>query len=417
MPQAFYTGVSGIKSTQTAIDISSDNIANISTVGYRGQSVEFASMFENMLNTPKGTSNNNTIGFGTKVQATSMNELEGTLTSTDSNTDLAIEGEGWFGVTGSNGMLFTRAGDFKINENADLVTNDGSYVLGTIGNNIADGVLTSHSEITPLGAINAQEKLNFPTLLRYPQEATQNVSFFANLGNEGIEKNISARVIDPEGNKNNLSVKFSKSETQVLPGSQWDVVATTTGTDGVTIHDAQSGVLSFDEYGVLQSSTLESINNNGANVNIDFGIDGHGILASSAKTTEGTSIADGTIGGDLLSYDIGSNGEVLATFTNGQQSSVGKIALYHFANDQGLERAGGSTFRQSSNSGEALFYTDANGQNINGSKISNNMLESSNVKMEVALTELIVLQRSFDSSSKIVTAADEMLRKAIDMGA
>lgn len=417
MPQAFYTGVSGIKSTQTAIDVSSDNIANISTVGYRGQSVEFSSLFEEMLNTTNGTSNNNTIGLGTKVQATSMMELEGTMSNTENNTDLAIRGEGWFGVTGSDGMLFTRAGNFKIDENANLVANDGSYVLGTLSDNITNGILTNPSDSTPLGAINAQEKLSFAKSLTYPVEPTANASFFANLGNEAILKSISSPVIDPQGYVNSLELAFSKSETQVVPGSQWDVVAITTAPDGETIYDAQSGLLSFDEDGKLVSSSLNSIDNNGVNISIDLGIGDSGITATATQATDGRSTSDGSKSGELIGYSIAENGEVLATFTNAKQSSVGKIAVYHFANDQGLSRAGGTTFSQSSNSGEAIFYKDASGQNINGSKISINTLENSNVKMEVALTELIVLQRSFDSSSKIVTAADEMLRKAIDMGA
>ena len=107
----------------------------------------------------------------------------------------------------------------------------------------------------------------------------------------------------------------------------------------------------------------------------------------------------------------------IASFTNGIQSSVGKIAVYHFQNDQGLTRISGSNFSQSNNSGDAIFYTDTTGAYTSGSTITNSYLENSNVDMSKGLTELIIYQRSFDASSKLVTTADEMIQKALSMAA
>jgi len=99
------------------------------------------------------------------------------------------------------------------------------------------------------------------------------------------------------------------------------------------------------------------------------------------------------------------------------QSSVGKIAVYHFQNDQGLNRVNGSRFAESNNSGKPLFFKDANGQNIIGSDIANFKLEGSNVEMSTGLTDLIVLQRAYDANSKSITTADQMIQKALNMGA
>lgn len=422
MTQAFYTGISGIKSSQTGIDVTSDNIANVSTVGYRGYSTEFSSLFEEMTTTTNNTSVvDSSIGLGTRVSTTSMNQNEGSRVLTQRGTDLAINGEGWFGVQGEGEVLFTRAGDFHVDVNADLVASDGSYVLGTKGSNIKDGVLVTRTDTTPLGDVNNQEKLNFPETLTYPAEATTNVSFIANLGimdleDENIPKHVSGTAIDVNGDINHLQLSFTRSDLQTAPNTQWDVVATTQTKDGETIYDTQTGVIIFDELGEQVSNTLSQIDNNGTTVNIDLGKDFEGII-STDREIESSSTSDGLIGGELSGYDINQNGDIVATFSNGMQSSVGKIALYHFQNDQGLDRAGASKFSQSSNSGEAIFYKDATGQNITGSNIINYTLENSNVKMEVALTELIVLQRSFDSSSKIISTADQMLQKAISMGA
>ena len=417
MTQAFYTGLSGIKSTQTSIDVTSDNIANVNTVGYREYSVEFSSLFEDMVTASNDSGIiNSSIGFGSQVQGTSMSQAQGTLAITERSSDLAILGDGWFGVSGEE-VMYTRAGDFTFDVNSSLVTTGGANVLGTMGKNITDGVLTSTLTEIPLGSVKAQEPLTFPTTLEYPVQPTSNVSFYANLGDKGVTTKIGSSAIDAQNKINNLEVEFTKSAVQVTPGSQWDVIATTKSLDGETIYDTQSGVLSFDDSGALISSTLGTIDNNGATVNIDFGSGYTGIMATSGEPTSGSSRSDGTSAGDLVGYDVNTYGDVIATFDNGMQSSVGKIAVYHFQNDQGLNRAGASSYTQSPDSGEPLFFQDANGKNIIGTEIANYRLENSNVKMEVALTELIIYQRSFDSSSKIITTADEMLKKAIDMGA
>lgn len=421
MTQAFYTAVSGAKSSQTALDVASDNIANISTVGYRGYTTEFSSLFESAIATPSSSIVDSSIGLGTKVQTTSMTEGKGNIILTERSTDLAILGDGWFGVQGEGDVLYTRAGDFLFDTDRNLVTSDGMHVLGTMGNNVNNGILTQQLGSVPLGNITAQQNLSFPESITVPAQATQNVSFVTNLGitlegEEDLPKVVSASAIDPQGNTNHLELVFTKSEVQTTLGSQWDVEATTKSSDGSIIYDSQKGLVSFDENGAISSTTLTNINNNGATVNMDFGKDFEGVV-SIQRDVKSSSTSDGVPSGELNGYDVNQNGEIVATFTNGVQSSVARVAVYHFQNDQGLERAGSSKFTQTSNSGEALFFKDAAGNNILGTSIINNSLENSNVKMEVALTELIVLQRSFDSSSKIISTADQMLQKAIDMGA
>ena len=416
MTQAFYTGISGIRTGQTAIDATADNLANISTVGYRGYGVEFSSLFEGMLNTDNGTTKvNSSIGIGSRIQTTSMDQNAGALMLSDRSTDLAIYGDGWFGVQGEGAPLYTRAGNFTFDANNDLVTTEGFYVLGTVGGNINGGTLTGKIDEIPLGDVGTQEKLRFPKTLQFPAVPSSNVKFYANLGVEDVPRTIGAGVIDPEGVKNELKLTLTKNPVQTPPGAQWDVVARTQTLDGSTIYDIKEGTIAFDATGGLISTTLTSIDNNGATVAINLGTELTGIVSINAPVSSGSSTADGTIGGDLLGYEINRNAELIATFSNGEQSSVGKIALYHFQNEQGLERVNGSKFQESSNSGRPLFFQDENGQNILGADVINYKLESSNVRMEVSLTELIVHQRAFDSNSKVVTTADQMIQKALSM--
>ncbi len=418
MTQAFYTGLSGLQTTSYGIDVISDNLANVNTVGYRGNSYEFSSLFEDAVMAP--TQNNTTsdsIGLGTSLQTTSMTQSSGSYMLTDKSTDLAIFGEGWFGVQYGEDTYYTRDGAFTFDSADDLVTSDGYHVLGSMGGNIDGNVLTQPLDTVALGDVNAQEELNFPQTLTYPPEATTTVTFSGNIGTIDETRTMSAGIIDADGNSNELRLEYTLSDTQNATGTRWDVTAVTTSADGETIYDTQSGVVEFDETGALISNSLTTIDNNGSPVTIDLGAQYSGIVSVANSDIISSSTADGAKSGDLIGYDVNMNGEVIATFTNGKQSSVGKIGIYHFQNDQGLDRVSGSLFSESSNSGNAFLYKNENGENIVGSEIRNFQLEGSNVDMTNGLTELIILQRSYDANSKSITTADEMMQKALEMDA
>ncbi|MFA5454506.1 MAG: flagellar hook-basal body complex protein [Sulfurimonas sp.] len=429
MIQGFYTGISGIQTYQYGIDVVADNLSNVSTNGFRGYVAEFSSLFEDDINTTNLSSKDSTIGTGSKLGAVAMDESAGVLALTERSTDLAILGDGWFGVQGEGEPIYTRDGSFVFDVNRDLVTNDGYYVLGTMGSNITDGVLTESLDEVPLGDVNTQQKLRFPQELTYPITPTTEVDFFGNIGVEDEIRVISAEAIDAEGNKNTIRLELSKSDPQVEPGSQWDIKATAQSSDLETVYDSQtgettytpleiydtqSGSLSFDATGALISSSLPVLNNNGTAVSLNLGSAYSGIISSDGSFTASSS-SNGKEGGDLLGYDINQNGQVIATFSNGEQSSIGSVAVFHFANDQGLDRLSGTRFTESSNSGKPIFYQDENGKNILGSALANYRIEGSNVSMEAGLTELIILQRSYDANSKSITTADEMLKKALEM--
>ena len=417
MTQAFYTGLSGLKTNSTGIDIMANNLANIDTIGFRGNSYEFSSLFNNMVSTStNSTPVNSSIGMGSSLQASPLMSQKGSPILSNKSTDLALFGDGWFGIKGNDKTLYTRNGNFTFDKNNNLVTQDGFSVLGTMGGNIsANNTLTTQLPEVKLKDVASQEKLRFPKYLTFPPQPTSSAKFYGNLGIDSGVKTMSAGVVDPKNNKNNLRLEFSLSTVQTPPGTQWDVKATTKSLDGTTVYDTKTGKVSFDSAGALASSTLTSIDNNGTPVTIDLGSAFGGVTAIANVPTSASSVVNGTIGGDLQGYDINKNGEVVATFTNGMQSSVGKVAVFHFQNDQGLDRITGSRFQESSNSGKAIFFKDKNGNNIIGTNIANFKLESSNIGMSYGLTELITLQRAYDANSKSITTADQMIQKALNM--
>ena len=420
MIQAFYSGASGIRAHQDAINITSDNLANIQSIGFRGTSAEFASLFEKAKHTQTLTSSvDSTVGVGTRVSATALDLSQGTLINSERNTDLAIVGDGWFAIEGANERYFTRNGTFGFDSNRDLVTPEGMYVLGTIGNNIdtANNVLTKELSGISLDDVTKQQKLKLPETLFYPPQPTTNIKFFGNIGTENETRVISAKAIDADGNINKVRLAFKLDANQPATGSLWNITATVTSNDEKTLYSTTTAQVRFDDAGGLLSSTLTSVNNNGTPVTIDLGSNYSGIIAAANIPITGSSQSNGLQGGELIGYDINQNAEIIATFTNGRQSSIAKIGLFHFQNDQGLERISGSLFKESSNSGKAFFFKDAEGDNILGANILNQKLEMSNVKMEKGLTELIIYQRAYDANAKSVTTADQMIQKALNMDA
>lgn len=422
MIQAFYTGVIGLKTNQSAIDVVSDNVANVNNVGFKSANVEFKELFTEKLNqTTPSNPTSDLKSLGVTIQATPTNLETGTLQKTDRNTDLAIMGDGWFGLSSSNNdIYYTRDGGFSFDRNRDLVNDEGLYVLGTFGTNIdyTTNTLTQKLDTISLNASNKQQALRLPETLSYPVEPTTNIDFKGNLGYEFEPRVISAKAIDASGNINKVRLLFTKDPAnQPAVGSVWDIVATVSSPDGSITYSTTNAQVTFDEAGGFVSSTLSSIDNNGSSVNINFGSGFDGITAIANVPITGSSLSDGKEAGELVGYEINQNADIIATFTNGEQSAVAKIAVFHFQNDEGLERVDGTKFKESSNSGKPIFYTDSDGNYILGAEVLNYALESSNVKIENALTELIIYQRTYDANAKAITTADQMIQKALNMDA
>ena len=564
MNSSLYNGISGIKTSQFYMDVIGNNIANISTNGYKGSTAEVSSLFSSIL---LGTHNSyaNDDGLGAQSLTTALDMSEGVLENTDNAFDLALNGEGWFGVLGSDGnTYYTRAGNFSLDGSGNLVDGNGNYLLATSGNNMATTTLdqatldkfgkyytgTGSSNATPyaitpledvpLGSVGKQSKVTLPDLLYYPPIPTTAVSYGANLdptvtvdavtlalnsadypatvtptasgtvslsgtvsnttaalnpqegdiislvltdvnGNtqtintkldsnlawsisnsdvSGLDlsgdltvtsatvqteqevatkKHFTTGIIGANGNSDIVDMTFTKVVPQGTSGTTWnaDVKILTyyedydstktydpslysidTSTNKVyQIVDEQTGTLTFGGSGQLTSNTLSTLNNSGTPLTLDLGTIGgyDGLISSTSIEKSNVATANGTKEGFLKGYAMDGNGNVVAEFTNGKSSAIAKVAVYHFQNDQGLTSDGSNLFSESSNSGKAIFYTDANGESFLGTDILSNKLEGSNVSLATALTELIVVQKSFTASSKSITTSDELLQNAINM--
>lgn len=210
MNSSFYNSISGVKSFQFAMDVQSNNIANISTVGFKGSSPEISSLFQQHWLEPMLLTLMMMV-WVQAVQTTAFNMTQGILQTTDNPFDLALGNEGWFGVQGLDGKTYyTRAGQFSVDGNGDLVDLNGNYLLATSGNNMTPTTLdqetlskfgtyynsSSTTSVTPyavaatddvaLGSVGSQTKIHLPDLLYYPPTPTTKATYAANLNPQVI---------------------------------------------------------------------------------------------------------------------------------------------------------------------------------------------------------------------------------------
>lgn len=209
----------------------------------------------------------------------------------------------------------------------------------------------------------------------------------------------------------------------------YEVVAGVYDDDGALIGTESRGQIIFDEFGSLKENTLTSVPNpQGGTININFGTptnspstnrtgagwDGVYILPDS-KSDAITASGNGVAEGFFNRYQIEQDGSIIVQFTNGKTVTVGKLALYTFINEQGLAVVGGNNFMATSNSGAASFLYDNEGKLVRPALFVGQKLEMSNTDLSTELTNLIVMQRGFEASSKSITTSDSMLQTAIGL--
>ncbi len=430
MNSSFYNGVSGMKTQQFGIDVWSNNISNISTAGYKSQIPEFSTIYADTLSGSMFDPSSNNIGMGSHASATTTSFLEGSYVDSDNKYDLAITGTGWFGITDQAGKVtYTRNGSFHRDQNGDLVDATGGHVLGESANNIIDSkIVENETNDIKFQAAGTQKNINIPSSLTYPASPTENITMKGNLSIKDVqgEENIEifkTQLYNKDGSMNNLEITYTKRKENKETEIVWDAVAKITDSEN-TVLEQKEGILEFSQRGALKSNTLTSINNEGTVVNLNLGSiydpstpnSGFDGLVSMDDIDMSRHVEkDGFPKGDLSSYDIDGNGNVMANFDNGKMVAIAKVAIYNFKNEAGLKSLNSSHFKESVNSGKAVIFTDKNGNLSNGSSIQNSKLEMANVSLSDALNSLMIMQKAYEASSKSITTSDQMIQNAINM--
>jgi flagellar hook protein FlgE len=393
MLRSLFSGISGLRAHQQMMDVTGNNIANINTVGFKTSQSTFQDTLSQLVasaGAPQPTSggtNPAQVGLGVRLAGIQTNFAQGAAQTTGRNTDLMIQGDGFFVVQNAGQQMFTRNGSLSFDSNGTLVTADGGLVQGwtatagaPINTNATPGPIT-----LPMG-----------TLL--PPKATQNVTVAGNLPADTTTPATpivtSISTFDAQGNAVTLSASFTW-----VNANQW----TLNLTDGA----ATAGPFTVDfTNGATPTPTPSPVVVNGVTVDLS------GITSFAGQSTVTATKQDGAAAGGLQSFTISPDGTLVGVFSNGLKQTLAQIALATFSNPTGLEKAGDSMYRSTVNSGNAVLAAPgAAGHGI----LQQGALEMSNVDLAQEFTNLVIAERGFQANSRVITTSDEILQDLVNI--
>ena len=432
---SFSIPLTGLEADSTALNTVANDLSNMNTTAFKSQTTNFSDLFYQQIGST-GSGDPIQVGAGVKVASNEIAFTQGSINSTGNATDVALNGSGFFVVSnGSGGYEYSRAGNFSLDSNGNLVTSNGMNVMGYPA---PGGVVNTNA---PLQAIN------IPVGTVQQPQATANMSMTANLDSTtaaGTPFPAEVTVYDSLGESHTVTVTFTPTAVAntwdysvALPVADYSAVAP----DGPPA--AITGTMTFNDDGNLTSinpggagaenvgtaaNDVQSIDLNfnpaATNVLLDgaAGLDIKWNLMSAAGTpnisqvdTESAvsgSVQDGYASGQYNGFTIGSDGTVTATYSNGKQENVGQLALANVANDQGLNLMGNGDYQTTQASGTAIFGTSG----TSGlATVQDDALEASNVNISTEFSDLIIAQRAFEANAKSVTTFDTVTQDTINM--
>lgn len=415
MSSTFSVALSALQAQSEAINTTGNNLANLNTTGFKGSQVSFKDLFGETL----GSNASFQVGLGVGVPISAPVFSQGPIQTNKSPYAAAIEGNGFFVVNNpSEGQLFTRDGTFTLDAQGTLRTLTGETVQGwTAGSNGINTAGTPGDIVLPTGAV-------------LPPKTTQNLSISANfdasaaVGSTDASVQVPIQVVDSLGNQHSLTFTFTKTAANTwsydvtIPGS--DVTGGTAGTQQSLL--SAPGTLSFDSNGNLSTSTtspitlsLNDLSDGASNLNVNwplFGSNGAGLVTQYAEKSNSTSTQDGSQAAQLSGFGIQDGGQIVATFSNGQQKVEGQLALATMQNPDSLTDIGNNNYKATSTTGIptiGLPQTGGRGQ------IEGGALEGSNVDMATQFTNLIVYQSAYQAASRVVTTENNIVQDVMNL--
>ena len=463
MMRSLFSGVSGLKSHQTRMDVIGNNIANVNTTGFKSSRVTFADTLSQTMTDAsapadtKGGTNPKQVGLGTGVASIDTLFTDGSTQSTGKNTDVALSGNGLFVVKQGNETYYTRDGAFEFDADGNYVLpGSGLYVQGWMA---SDGVLTTNGSTQNIviqsgksmasaatAMVTYENNLNAaaltitnisggtastggstasssnPVTLTMSDGTTVTETSGTYKKGSSLPVTTTVTVYDTLGNTHSIPIYFTKSSVDSTNGNTWTVSVNTDGSGTSTISESDGSTtavkmtdvkLNFTTSGKYNSGSPQTATltlNNGAAGTQQVTLDLSALTQYSGNSTVKGN-ADGNAAGTLKSVSIDASGVITGVYTNGVRQSEAQIAVAQFTNAAGLTKTGSSLYQESNNSGTANVKTASD----LGVTITPSALEMSNVDIANEFSDMIITQRGFQSNSKIITVGDEMLETLINM--
>ena len=414
MIRSMYTAISSLNLQQKYLDVVSNNLANSNTIGFKASRVLSQDQFSQMMSpgssptATQGGVNPIQIGLGVNLGYISSNFTQGVLQSTGRNMDLGIQGDGFF-IYGNENRRYSREGSMSLDMDGYLVNSaSGLRTQGWLAD--ASGVIDNNIPVDDISIVTDN------TLAR----ATATVNLGGNLSAGTALNgtyNVTMGVYDSLGALQTATVQFTRGATAgVTPNitTQWSWALV--NDPATAVAEAGGGTITFDENGqyvsdtpgapiVLQTST-------GADA-FDLTVDFSKLTMLSATSTVAVTSQDGLPAGTVTDVYISPNDGIISLmYSNGMSEQVGQVALARFNNPAGLMKADDTTFLPGLNSGDPQIGAGNTGGR---GSIAASYLEASNVDMAQEFTNMILAQRGFQASSRVITTSDEILQELVNL--
>ncbi len=419
---SFYSALSGLDTSSTAMQVIGDNIANLNTTGFKSSSVLFEDVLGQSLSTVSGTQR---LGVGAKISSVDGNFTQGTLNTTNVGTDVAANGKGFFVLRDqvSDEEFYTRAGHFYVDNTGYYVNNQGMRVQGYLYDNTGTNLVETLADIRVDQSSMVAPRITSTAEMALNLDAAETATTF-NISDPGGTSNYSTAITiyDSLGTSHTITTYFSKA----VAAQTWQWNATIDGSDvnsgaaGTPVLFG-SGTLAFNASGALTSAMPVSFYTGSGGTAITFA---NGIAASAvtvdftgstqygAPSTIETLNQDGYAAGMLSAVTVNGDGTIVGNYTNGQIKNIAQLVLADFTNLNGLSRGGASLYKSSTKSGEPLH----NRPGVGGmGTISAGMLEESNVDLAAEFVKMIITQRGYQANTKIITTVDDMMAQLLNV--
>ncbi|WP_060988644.1 flagellar hook protein FlgE [Photobacterium leiognathi] len=389
---SFDIALSGLDATNVQLNTISNNIANVSTSGFKESRTEFSAVYNGMQ------------AGGVEVAAISQNfDKTGSITGTGRPLDLAISGSGFFVTKDHTGQtLYTRSGVFGSDKDNNIVSNNGAKLQGytvDANNNLQAGAVGNLKITTASLPAKATDELAFVANLDARSSVIDPaINPFDPNSTDSFNSSYTSKVYDSLGNPHTVTQYFTKTNA-----NEWQVNVVVDG--AATPSQTQNVVFNTD--GTLQSPTAPfAVNFNpagadAANINIDIA----GTTQFGADFGVSTNAPNGYTSGELAGVRVEDNGMVFATYTNGQSQLQGQVMLADFANPQGLVKTNGTSWIQSFSSGAPVNGAPSTGT-LGG--LVAGALEGSNVDLTSELVSLMTAQRNYQANAKTISTSDKL---------
>jgi flagellar hook protein FlgE len=426
---SFNIALTGLAAAQKDLDVTANNIANVNTTGFKESRAEFADVYAASV----FSSGRTKAGDGVQTTVVAQQFTQGSLQFTNNALDLAITGEGYFALSediSSQDFNYTRAGAFKLNKDNFVVDAKGNYLRGfPVDSATGDTTSVSLSTAAPIQIPDAsgapRATTNVYSSFNLDAGATQPITpVFDPNEPSSYSSSTSTTVYDSLGEPHIMQFFFVKTAN----ANEWNVHATLDGTEFTSAGAAGAGPVTsflFDSSGLpdstngvaivppeitfaptaLSSANLTGMLSNGAafpnNVNLnwrDEAATANKMPTQFASRFEVKALEqDGATVGRLTGIDIDSTGKIVASYSNGDSTYLGQVAMVRFPNSQGLTQVGNTSWKESLTSGEPIAGEPGSGTL---GTINSSALEQSNVNLTNELVDLISAQRNFQANSR-----------------